>query len=353
MVTPNTPAPTSPPATRRGRGVRVASIASSTPLSTDTQSQATNPSVKAATKIPGYYKLAPTYPSPFSGTLEASLDAILAFSSLYSGITGVSALITSLLQDPKPDVYWGLLLSQLTFSAPAFARHITTELFFLATRTLLPEQITENRSLLARLYDRKKQLAIRLLLRYDMLREWKMESGSGPRDTPVTVASLPPPPPPPATTSHQPPAAQTPVSPSSAAYEAKYPHRRPLLPNILPTLIAAPPGGFTTHAVRERMRHHVTGLDDYLVLTDEDVEGWGEWLLRLKTSQVLLHWQWLRRNNAFLGDMEVSGWEELEARADECVWIADDVRRTMVKAGLGVVAGASASGSGGTEGKQG
>jgi hypothetical protein len=185
---------------------------------------------------------------------------------------------------------------------------------------LLPEQIVENRAAMARLYDRKKQLAIRLVLRYDMLREWKMEQGTYHRDQAVAVPSLPP-------------AGLSAPAPIPHSRPERFPYRRPQLPNIIPTLIAAPPGGFTTHAVRERMKHHVTDLDAYLLLTDEDVARWGDTVLWSMTSQILLQWQWLRQNNEMLQDMEIYGWEELEGKADECEWIAEDVKRTG--AGIG------------------
>lgn len=75
------------------------------------------------------------------------------------------------------------------------------------------------------------------------------------------------------------------------------------------------------------MKHHITDLDNYLLLTDEMVARWSDAMLVGMTSQIVLQWQWLRRNNEVLLDMEVLGWEELEGRADECEWIADDVKK--------------------------
>jgi hypothetical protein len=202
------------------------------------------------------------------------------------------------------------------------ARNTVEELLFLLTRTLLPEQIAENRLIMGRLYDKKKHLAIRLILRYDMLREWKMEQGSHHRDRAIAVPSLSP--------------SGEPAPPPVTVLNAKtFPHRRPQLPNIIPTLIAAPPGGFTAQPVRERMKHHVTDLDTYLLLTDEVVAKWSDKTLKCMTSQVAIMWQWLRQNNAMLDDMETYGWEELDGKADENEWIAEDIKRS----GAGAKAG--------------
>jgi len=164
---------------------------------------------------------------------------------------------------------------------------------------------------------------MRLVLRYDMLRAWKT---SGSKDGAVTVASVPP--------------ARHGVSSVSgnvgvgvgvgAAGEngGEVQDRRALMPNVLPTLIAAPAQGYSTHGVRERMKHHVTDLDGYLLLTDEEVRGWGAARLLSMMCALILHWQWLRQSNEILGDMEVTGWEDLDGKADECEWIADDVKKT-------------------------
>jgi hypothetical protein len=307
---------TTPPPTRRGRGVPATSSSS---LFLDTCSQ-TAP--KATKKLPPHYFLGPTIPSPFFGTIEASLDAVLTFSQLYNGINGVQRFVTTLLEPVSQRTSWADKISELETATPLHARYLLTELFFLVTRTLLPEQIAENRAALARLYDRRKQIAIRLVLRYDMLREWKMETGLHHRDHPVAVQSLPPEP------------GTTAPAPLPAAYPKRYLFRRPLLQNVIPTLIAAPPGGFVTHGVRERMRHHVTDLDAYLVVRDEEAENWSLGVLKAKLCFVLLHWQWLRQNNDLLDDMEVHGWEELDGKADESDWIADDLKRARTDTGL-------------------
>ena len=359
-----TPFPTpSPPPTRRGRGLRTTITHNEAIPDSNSASPAPQ---KSSSKLPAHYHLAQTVPSPFAGTLEASLDAVLEFSRMYGSISGVSRVVSTLLEAVDPQTNWsevldGLDSSSTTTTTPTTTttkssssslqglllspRYIISELFFLVTRTLLPEQIAENRAALARLYDRKKQLAIRLLLRYDMLRERKVEAGAYQhhyRDMPLAVASLPPPllrecdgitgTSATATATMATATAMAPP-PIPAAYPDKYPFRRPLMPNIIATLIAAPRGGFTTHGVRERMKHHITELDGYLVLGDEQVEGWSIEKLKMKTCVALLYWQWLRRNNGVLEDMEVCGWEELEGRADECEWFADEVRRAAAGSG--------------------
>jgi hypothetical protein len=231
-------------------------------------------------------------------------------------------LIDTLLKPVDTKTNWCVVVYSICAGPPEYRRDLIEELLFLLPRTLLPEQIVENRGLMARLYNAKKQLAMRLALRYDMLREWKMEAGTYHRDQAVTVASEPPP--------------ERVESPALAAVseyvKRRFPFRRPLLPNIIP-LIAAPSGGFTTHGVRERMKHHVTDLDAYLLLEDEEVAGWTGFRLQNTVIQVLLHWQWLRQNNAVLDEMEVHGWEDLEGKADESEWIAEDVKRNIVGGG--------------------
>lgn len=198
-------------------------------------------------------------------------------------------------------------------------RILLQELVFLITRTLLPEQIAENRAAMARLYDKKKQLAIRLVLRYDMLREWQLGEGPvGKRD--LSVASVAPNDPGAAENGGAVQAVDVPINGVQGDEGHK---RRDLMSNIWPTLIAAPAGGFTTHGVRERMKHYVTHLDGYLLLTDAQVGNWGEQTLVIRASQMILQWQWLRQKNERLEEMEGNGWEELDGRADECEWIAE------------------------------
>jgi hypothetical protein len=297
-----------PPPSRRGttRGLRATSIASDT-LSQLADNTPGKTSIAPKGQLADHYFLPPTVPSPYTGTLDASLDAIMSWGVLYGSTPGVQGLITALQEPVKKTTDWPFLLSAVNN-----ARYITEELLFLVTRTLLPEQVTENRGLMRRLYDRKKQLAIRLILRYDMLREWKMEVGSHNRDQAVAVPSLPP----------------TGLAAPTPLPAKKHPHRRAQLPNIIPTLIAAPQGGFGTHGVRERMRHHVTDFDAWLLLSDDEVAKYSDTKLLFVTSQVALQWQWLVKNNELLYEMENMGWEELEGKADENEWIAEDVRRT-------------------------
>ena len=342
----STPRPTPPPpSTRLGRGVRANSVVNEAPTAAETTAE--KGAQRAVVKLPAHYLLAPTSPSPFMGTLEASLDAIQEWGRMNTTSNGtptksVQSIVDALLRPVDSRTNWPILLSALQQEenppSERWTRYLTEDVLFLLTRTLLPEQILENRNLMARLYNVKKQLAMRLVLRYDMLRDWKMEAGTHHRDQAVAVASVPPP----SSKGLAAAAAAAAATPASAPVamsqrakkeKGKYPFRRPLLPNIIPTLIAAPTGGFTTHGVRERMKHHVTDLDSYLLLEDDEVGGWTRAKLLGKLCQVVLHWQWMRGNNELLGGMEVRGWEDFEGKADECEWIAEDVKRNVVGGG--------------------
>ncbi|XP_014557143.1 hypothetical protein COCVIDRAFT_26178 [Bipolaris victoriae FI3] len=313
----------SPVTTRFGRRVippRDLSPPASNPPSQPSQPPQTPQKVTTTTttttKLPAYYSLAPSVPSPFTGSLETSLDAILAFGQLYAAIPGVTPLVTALLEPVSPHTDWIGILSALETATSLHSRYLMTELLFLLTRTLLPEQIAENRAMLERLYDRKKQLAMRLLLRYDMLREWKMEPNPASyREQPVTVASVVPVP------------GFVAPEPVVGVASPRYPYRRPLLLNVIPTLLAGPVGGYASQSVRDRMRHHVTVLDGYLMLGDEEVEGWSDGRVKSTVCFVLMHWQWLRGNNDTLDDLEMMDWEGLEGKAEECGWIGDDTTR--------------------------
>jgi hypothetical protein len=248
------------------------------------------------TNIAAHY----TIPSPFPGTLDASLDAILSFAQEFSNKKSMQPVIDTLLRTVDAATNWPVLLRGV-YVHNAKGRDLVEELLFLVTRTLLPNQIAENRARMGRLYERKKHLAIRLVLRYDMLREWKGES----------VASLPA------------------VNEQGMDVEMRSPeYTRPaLMPNVVATLIVAPGGGWSTHGVRERMKHHVTDLDGYLLLSDTKVCGWSDRTLLGMTSQITLQWQWLRANNAIFEEMEINAYEELEGKADECEWINDDWKK--------------------------
>lgn len=294
------------------RGVRAQSTAAEAAPTTE---------LSQPTHLSQHYELAPTVPSPFSGTIEASLDAILDWGTIDAATTPVKE---ELLRPVSTSTNWPALLTSAFLSNRGEdkkrERLLLEEFVFLITRTLLPEQITENRAAMARLYDHKKQLAIRLVLRYDMLRERSLGNGPvGKRD--ISVASVPPP----VNTSLN---VTGKLANSSASKTGNVKarqefKRRELMPNVWPTLIAAPPGGFTTYGVRERMKHYVTPLDDYLLLNDEEVSGWSDESLVVRASHMVLQWQWLRQNNETLQEMELDEWKELDGRAEECEWIAE------------------------------
>ncbi|KZM28501.1 hypothetical protein ST47_g366 [Ascochyta rabiei] len=318
----STTRPTTLPSRRGGtRGVRATSVTSEAVPTTTPQT----------TRIPAHYFLAPTVPNPFSGTLEASLDATLHWSRTHPA---ANAIANTLLEPVSTSTNWPAILSASFGSTSTLdsklGRFLLEDFLFLVTRTLLPEQIAENRAAMARLYDKKKQLAIRLVLRYDMLREWCVGDGPvGRKD--VSVASLPP-----TTIAATSKEVSGDFMASGSAGEEGF-VRRPMMPNIWATLIAAPEGGFTTHGVRERMKHYITPLDAYLLLSDEEIKSWSDQKLVVRASQIVLQWQWLRQKNEALDEMQCGGWEELEGKADECEWIAE---RREVTAGKGGKAGA-------------
>lgn len=180
------------------------------------------------------------------------------------------------------------------------------EVLFLVTRTLLPNQIAQNRELMRQLYTAKNRTGNRLTLRYDMLRSWKKGSHGHPlvvqSDPPCTAAYL---------QDHSPPMT-----------DPQYPFRRPLMPNVITTLIVAPAGGYETKGSKERMKHHVTALDDVLLLSDEDVDAWDDIRLEMKICEAINQWMWLRDNNEKLEDMSLTGWEDL-AGEDGAEWFAE------------------------------
>ncbi|KAH7396971.1 hypothetical protein DE146DRAFT_61965 [Phaeosphaeria sp. MPI-PUGE-AT-0046c] len=312
-----------PPPRRAGistRGVRV--LDPNIPLATPTASPAPTRVTAAA-----HYTLAPTVPRPFAGTLDASLDAILAFGHEHaSSNAGVQAVVDTLLRPVDSATNWPVLLRGVYLRAKG--REMLEEMMYLVTRTLVPEQVAENRDMMARLYERRKHLAIRMVWRYDMLGEWR---GEGVASVPPTVdgdgnvigsgveyAGE---------TASRYGDGDVEMRDADAHINGNAWKRRTLMPNIIPTLIAAPKGGWTTHAVRERMKHHPTALDAYMLLSDEAVSTWSDQNLLCMTAQIALQWQWLRKNNEIFAEMEVYGYEELDCKADECDWIVDDARK--------------------------
>lgn len=256
--------------------------------------------------IPAHYLFLPTYPSPFEGTLEASLDALLDFGRSHPDCK----LILDVLRQPV-DIktnWMGLLSATLILEDDEIlpnSRLLLEELLLLATRKLLPEQIAQNRALMYRMYDARKTMSMRMILRYDLLYEWIKRSSNHF----LVIESRPP--------------VRYVRIDAPGDYDEIYPGRTPLLPNVWATLIAAPALGYATQKMREAMKHHVTALDGLLMVTDEEVEAWNADKLFRKTAEVLLQWQWLRKNTELMEDMEVRGWEDLEGPAGECEWVRD------------------------------
>ncbi|KAF2243782.1 hypothetical protein BU26DRAFT_523367 [Trematosphaeria pertusa] len=267
----------------------------------DEPTQTGTPPPAPQTKVPAHYKLPPTVPSPFAGTLDASLDAILEFAALHPQLRPAT---TTLLKDPERTTNWGEVLSTV-LANPLNGRELLEEFLFLVTRTLIPEQIAQNRALLFRLHSVKRQLSVKIVLRYDMLREWtKRDSNQL-----IVMESKPP--------------AKVPVPPPAPLQNLQYPNRRPLMLNMLPTLVQAPAEGYATKKLSDAMRHHATELDHHMLLTDEVVASWGTIRVLTAAAGAALQWQWLRENTETLAEMEVHGWEDLDMRADECEWVRD------------------------------
>jgi hypothetical protein len=295
---------------------------------------APTPGTAQPTRIPQHYYLPPTVPSPFFGTLDACHDAIFDWGALNTATIPVKE---ALLMPVSTETNWPVLLNnmveQMGNASRTRARFLLEEFLFLVTRTLLPEQIAENRASMGRLYNRKKHLAIRLMLRYDMIRKWGMGDGpQGKRE--MSVPSVPPP----NLVGSSSVFGQPSGRPTNGTQNGNENEpilsghrRRELMPNVWPTLIAAPQGGYPTLGVRDRMKHYITGLDKYLLFTDEEVRQWEYKVLVAWASQIVLQWQWLCQSNQTLEYMEVGGWEELDGRAEECEWIAEKKEVTTVK----------------------
>ncbi|OAG12151.1 uncharacterized protein CC84DRAFT_1254478 [Paraphaeosphaeria sporulosa] len=299
------------PTNRRTMSVaRTDSIFVDTPAGTLERALSEKPDLELI-HIPSHYLLPPTHPSPFEGTLEASLDALLDFGRAHPNSISIMNVLR---QSVTTTTNWRDLLVPILEleekTAMGNGRLLLEELLFLATRTLLPEQIAQNRACMHRMYAAKRTTSTRMILRYDMLREWAKRANNHF----IVVESHPP-------------LGNLEASVAAAEEEDKvHPGRRPALPNIWATLIAAPVQGYHVYKVGQAMKHHVTGLDKWLMFEDEEVAGWNTDTLVQLVMQALLQWQWLRDNTERMESMEVKGWGDLEGRADECEWVRDDKR---------------------------
>ncbi|KAF2706311.1 hypothetical protein K504DRAFT_536537 [Pleomassaria siparia CBS 279.74] len=332
------------------RNMRATSIASTYSVDSRSRTETPGPSDSAkkdvSSNLPPHYLLRPTYPNPFDGGIECSLDDLLSFAKY---LPEAGKLMRMLLQggEAAKSAKWKEMLEEiLALELPRGTsenggngedvdmigveevrqeekrgkqtesqgqkpgRVLLIYILLLFIRTLLPRQITENRAYLVRVYTEKRNTASRLILRYDMLLHWKK-----PANHYLVVAS-----PEPTSTLNPLPVAPPPV------VRSRYPPTRHFMPNILPTLIAAPVGGFQTKAIGERMRHHITELDTYLLLREEQIEGWANVRLMMTLSTVISLWSWLRVSNEKLEAMEVHGWEELGGIAEENMWFLQEVK---------------------------
>ncbi|KAF2659878.1 hypothetical protein K491DRAFT_120435 [Lophiostoma macrostomum CBS 122681] len=236
--------------------------------------------------------------------LAHSLESILKFGSRV--LPGLQSFTNILLEPPDRSTNWGALINSFLDVEKERGRALLNGLLFLVTRILLPNQIAHNRELLTTLYHEKRLTNVRLSLRYDMLRAWKK-----PIDVPGNATSTP---------SELPPADTPDFLPFVANIER--PLRQGLIPDIIARLTTAPKDGYKTKTAEDKMKHHVTALDDMLLLRDEEVEGWPDLQFSVKLAGVIILWQQMRENNELLDDMRVHDWEALEG--DEgAMWFVD------------------------------
>jgi hypothetical protein len=283
-----------------------------------------------AGKLPAHYLFPPTVPLHFDGTLEASLDALL---ELQQSVPELLPVVTALAEGKKgidwPALFCAVLAlkrshvetheeniktEETVITCPkkksSYAykhtkgRYLLTALFLLLARLLLPNQILENRGYMTRLYSERRGTYVRLLLRYDMLFPWKKD-GNHYLVVPAEPCQGVPPP----------------LDWNNDEL------RRPLYPNIWASLLAPPKEGHVTKSVGEKLRHHITELDGYLLVGDEEVEGWGDKELVTKLATVVGVWLWIREMNKKFDDMEVNGWEEL-VDLMENEWFLDNLNST-------------------------
>ncbi|PSN73470.1 hypothetical protein BS50DRAFT_470700, partial [Corynespora cassiicola Philippines] len=256
-----------------------------------------------------YFLLPRTHPAPFSGTLEASLDAILEFNKK---VRGIQKILIVMMRPPSFDTNWPVLLGEVrTTYGDGIAHAFFQELLFLVLRTLFPEQIMENRRLMLDMFTTRGNMASHMVLRYDMLRMWKMSRKSAEQwEVLVFRPDVIP---------------QAPLQPSGPPEpppDPTHPDRRPLMLNIWPTILM-PLVGNPTRNLLGQMKHHCTRLDDMLLLTDEEVAGWPVTGLLVRLSMVLLEWQALVRNNEMMSDLQANNWEEMVPAAAENAYIGD------------------------------
>lgn len=89
-------------------------------------------------------------------------------------------------------------------------------------------------------------------------------------------------------------------------------------------MLTPPKEGFVTKSVGEKLRHHITELDGYLLNGNEEVDKWGDSQLVVKLGSVVSVWLWIRKINEKFGDTEMHGWNELTDVVDN-KWFLDNV----------------------------
>ncbi|KAF2020999.1 hypothetical protein BU24DRAFT_469765 [Aaosphaeria arxii CBS 175.79] len=265
--------------------------------------------------LPNFYYLDPTVPSPYDVEPEESLECLLQFQRVFPKLIPIT---TVLLQAHTRKTNWAQVLNSfLDGQDPEISREekksMVVELLLYITRVLLPFQIAVNRRLLAQLYAERKGTNLRLLLRYDMLREWKPKKHSGKSNLAALTYWV---------ESAEPVNTYMNVADGSASGEDGMDSLPPLAMNVIPTLIAAPAGGWRIMSVRDKMRHNVTALDDILMLKREQLVRMGKMMFTVKFAETVLLWQELMTNNEMLEDFKAKDWEGLgTGEANE--WIKD------------------------------
>lgn len=254
------------------------------------------------------YTLPPTVPSPYIGELHASHTKLVTSGQIYSRLL---VLTLDLMKGTKG---WADALNIFVNPSNQDDRKMLEDLLCLVTRELLPNQIVENRGLMMDLYTTRRVEDVDVWLlsgypadrrRYDMLHSRRQRGGK-----PMTVNCPDPttvdnPTVPTATGSES-------VPPGTLRIDDKKYSRKPFAPNIIPTLIAVPKGGFADQEIAEKMTHHVTGLDDLLLLDDETIQIMSLEEFRVNVGRAIFSWMSLTRSNELLRCWQNIRWGKTE-----------------------------------------
>ncbi|KAF2110614.1 hypothetical protein BDV96DRAFT_666976 [Lophiotrema nucula] len=265
------------------------------------------------------YTLPPTVPSPFAANLQASLDALTAFGRVHPVLND---LVTGLQGPHDQQPNWAELLQK---HLPT-SRQALNELFLLVTRTLIPNQVAENREECKGYYDRDPSGGnLQIIVRYDAFFRWKKLRGNPVRvnndgqtfsfdGKKAAVADL-----------HPYVNVNAPVAPAPSL-TTPYTGVRPLLPNTISTLIFATrptpttdnPHGYSAERNNVNMAHHVTILDEMLFTSEQEVQQLLDNMFQVRfTVAVQQMWMKLRHSNEQFRALAAIGYEGLVWRPGE------------------------------------